>query len=309
MRRTLPALLVLSVPAALAAPALAQVAPPPGEKTTSEPYTPPPRPRPTATVPPQPQRPQRPERITLPDIERGTLVKRDAQGRVERLETSASVAALEINPMVTDELRPLIDEYLVERRKEAMERAVQYNDIARMVYNDGLIDTMDVGDRTKLEETLGYLHPLSMPGAEKVLQDDLSVFDDVAAEFNRVIANEYLAALQQDVIASAGEGDNIPQMVAREMFRDVTRDVMAAYHELMWNTGHLMISEQSLEAARPTEDQMRRIKPHYDRMLIVGREEQFARLAGEILDELNPEQQQAVLARTREKWRSMGRDL
>ncbi len=305
--------------------ASAQVAPPPAEKTVTEPFTPPPRPRPTATVPTAEQRAERqaqqeaeraarnarPARPELPDIEHGSLVQRDANGKVRRLETSASVAALEINPMIDAETRPLVDEYIVERRKDAMERAVQYNDVARRVYNDGLIDKMVVSDREALEETLGMLQPLSLPPAEFVLENELGVFDPVAAEFNRKISNEYLSALQAEAIAAGAEGDTaMPDLVAREMFRDATRDVMAAYHRLMWTTAHLMAGQtDSLSQISLTPEQRDQVERRMTRVLMAATETQLARAAGNIFDLLTEEQQQELLAITRENWASMGEDL
>ena len=319
---TAPLALSLAATALVLAPtADAQVAPPPAEKTVTEPFTPPPRPRPTATVPTTEQRAQqeaeraaqtaRPARPELPDIEHGSLVQLDPSGKVRRLETSASVAALEINPMIDAETRPLVDEYIVERRKAAMARAVQYNDIARRVYNEGLIDTMVVSDRESLEETLGLLQPLSLPPAEFVLENELSVFDPVASEFNRKIANEYLAALQNEAIIAGAEGDTaMPDLVAREMFRDATRDVMAAYHRLMWTTAHLMAGQtDALSKISITAEQRDEVERRMTRVFMAATETQLARAAGNVFDVLTEEQQQELLAFTRENWRTRGEDL
>ena len=319
---TAPLALSLAATALVLAPtAGAQVAPPPAEKTITEPFTPPPRPRPTATAPSAEQRAQqeaeraaqtaRPARPELPDIEHGSLVQLDPSGKVRRLETSASVAALEINPMLAAETRPLVDEYIVERRKDAMERAVQYNDIARRVYNDGLIDKMVVSDRESLEETLGLLQPLSLPPAEFVLENELSVFDPVASEFNRKIANEYLAALQNEAIIAGAAGDTaMPDLVAREMFRDATRDVMAAYHRLMWTTAHLMAGQtDALSKITMTSEQRDQVKQRMMRFVTASTETQLARAAGNVFDVLTEEQQQDLLAFSRENWRTRGEDL
>lgn len=321
--RSTAALMLVSCLSTLPTAALAQVAPPPGEKQVTEPFTPPERVRPTAVAPDPAEverrraaeeaaRNARPARVELPDIEHGTLVRRDANGKVRRLETSSSVAALELNPMVDAETRVLVDEYLFERRRDAMERAVQYHDIAWRVYTGELIDGMTIADREALEETLGLLQPVSLPGAEQVLEKELSVFDPVAAEFNRKIANEYLAALQAEVIeAGPGEGETMPDLVAREMFRDATKDVMAAYHRLMWTTGHLIGGrEQTLGSVSGiTAEQQNEIQRRRTRLLMADTERNVALATGRIMEVLTEEQRLQLLGATREWWKTRGEDL
>lgn len=232
---------------AAAAPALAQVVtPPPADQATPDEFklkTPPPAPPPPPprATPAQPSRnPARakPAEIPLPDLTYTSLVAKGADGKVASLTEAVDIAALKVNPMITDEERTKMADYLKER-KEAYEKVVIDNiEILDQIEN-GLLESTDWSSRDSFSPVVQATKPLMPPNAPKPVAVELEqrqMMNIQQKAFNAKIAKEYrdAFALPRPAAGAAPEEvkDHQRRVIAAAM-RDALDEPLQTYHNLV----------------------------------------------------------------------------
>ncbi len=231
--------------AATAVPALAQVVtPPPADQGTPDefklksppPAPPPPPPRP---APPAPRnnRPK-PVDIPLPDLTYKSLVTKDAAGKVTVLTEPVDIAALKVNPMVTDEERAKMADYLKER-KAAFEKVVIENlEILDQIEN-GLLETTDWAARDSFSPVVQATKPLMPPNAPKPLTVELEqrqMMNIQQKAFNAKVAKEYRDAVSIPRPPAGAPDDEVKdhqRRVIASAMRDALDESLQTYHALM----------------------------------------------------------------------------
>jgi hypothetical protein len=185
--------------ALLAAPALAQVVPPPPSEAPApeKQVAPiPPMPAPNVTPVTVPTR-KTATPVKLPDLPYKSLVVKGEDGKVQRLSEPAEYAALKHNPMLKPEEVENLRDYLAQR-KAAFEPIVAANvDLVEQI-EDGIFETIDVSKNENFAKLLNVGKPLKAPAAPKPVYEDLrdkQILTPEQAEFNRKISSEYNQAL------------------------------------------------------------------------------------------------------------------
>lgn len=124
------------------------VTPPPAPKPKEE-YTPPPQREPVrpTTRPAEPAEPA----FDPTTVEFEPIYTRDADGNIVAPEGAVEFAAIRNNPLIGDDISFLIEELLVERNARA-ESIVIGSSREAIELAMGIVDQMDFGDRTTVEE-------------------------------------------------------------------------------------------------------------------------------------------------------------
>jgi len=230
------ALLVAIVPCAAAYAQI--VTPPPASIPTptefelkTPPPTPPPMARPPlnpaanpAGNPARPTRP-RPAEIPLPDLKFTSLVQKDASGKVIALTKPIDLSALAVNPMVNDEQRAKMADYLKERSATFEQIVVNNLEILDQIEN-GLLESTDWTDRASFGPVVQATKPMMPSAAPKSLVLELEsrqLIDIQQKAFNAKIAKEY-----RDAMTLARPGADAPKEVVREHSK---RAIGSAYRE------------------------------------------------------------------------------
>lgn len=228
------------------APALAQVVtPPPADQSvpdefklkTPPPAPPAPPPRPATPPPRNPNRPK-PVEIPLPDLSYTSLIAKDAAGNVKVLQEPVDLAALKVNPMITDEERAAMAAYLAER-KAAFEKVVIGNlEILDQIEN-GLLETTDWSSRDSFSPVVQATKPLMPPNTPKPVSVELeqrSMMNIQQKAFNAKIAKEYRDAIAMPRPAAGAPAEEVKEHQRRVIaaaMRDALDESLQTYHALM----------------------------------------------------------------------------
>lgn len=141
------ACLILPLTALTFAPALAQIAPPPGPAPAPTPEWNPPKP--TTKLPANPDTRLAEERMArlpkLPDLPYDSLVKRDSANKVIRPKEPIQIAALRNNPSIDAETRNRLVAVLGHRQAKADRLAIENLDLVDKI-EGGAIDRLEGGD-------------------------------------------------------------------------------------------------------------------------------------------------------------------
>ncbi|MEL7472974.1 MAG: hypothetical protein AAGK04_06605 [Planctomycetota bacterium] len=262
---------IASLAILIACPAWAQVAPPPSKKPAPvREYTPPPRPQVAPPTPrPRPQPNPAPRPRELPEVEYESLVQYDEEGKLIRLNEPPTIAAIRVNPLIDDELKPAITDVLSTRNALFRELTVQYIDDAIAVDN-GLIESLRLEQRDDLQGVLAAVERLSTRTAEQELSD-LDIISDDAAAFTRKIATEYLNALRNELLGEIDpeavfDGAAGPQDVTVQMmFRQHLEEAMNSYTEIA-QAMPAFVSGGGLESLGLSDEQRSTIEPLVTRL-------------------------------------------
>lgn len=234
--------------AAAAAPALAQVVtPPPAQQDlpdefklkTPPPAPPPPPPRATPAQPaPRNTNRPKPVEIPLPDLEYTSLVTKGPDGKIVHLNEAIDVAALRVNPMISDEERAAMAGYLAER-KQAYERVVVENiEILDQIEN-GLLESTDWSQRDSFSPVVQATKPLMPPNAPKAVTVELEqrqMMNVQQKAFNAKIAKEYRDAFAMPRPAAGAPPEEVKdhqRRVIASAMRDALDESLQTYANLM----------------------------------------------------------------------------
>lgn len=247
---TLTRVLVATLLAGLAAPAFAQVVtPPPAQEVTPDEFKlkePAPAPPPPPPRPAQPDRPTRSNRpkpvdIPLPDLQYTSLVTKDAAGKVAPLDKPVDIAALKVNPMITDDERTAMAGYLKERTAAYEKVVVENLEILDQIEN-GLLETTDWSSRESFSPVVLATKPLMPPAAPKALTVELEqrqMMNIQQKAFNAKIAKEYRDAIaipRPEAGAPADEVKDHQRRAIAAAMRDALDESIQTYRALMHET-------------------------------------------------------------------------
>lgn len=176
--------------------AWAQVAPPPPSKPAETPeFKLPDAPPPSAT-PARPSQPatQPPPRQPQPQTQPYRSWETGADGMPLPLEKPVEWAALERNPMVGNVTMPRVMPFLVKRQHQMYTAVIQNLDLVRRL-TDGMIEKMDMANRTQMGEVLTAIKPLS---GNKTLTNTLreeNLLTAMQTRQNQAMAQDYFRVL------------------------------------------------------------------------------------------------------------------
>lgn len=207
------------------APAKTEPLPLPAEDVTapanSQPQMPPIRQAPPADVIP-------------PDLKWESLVKKDDKGNLVRLSIPAEAAAIKVNPLLNDEAKKAVAEYLAERREKFEGLVIANLDLVEDLDSDKLLK-LDVMDKQQLAWLKNAIKPFSQPVAPGPISTELAkrgVFTILQQKVNQKIAKEYSDESLKDAIkraesAAGGSMSKIQQVpvILREQAVDETLNV------------------------------------------------------------------------------------
>lgn len=242
--------LAVALAAGLCGVASAQIAPPPTQAPDPTPVAE------TPAVPPPVNNPQRPQpqqqtaeerarqtlrrdpsSVELPPLPYDSLVSRDTDGRVVRLEENAHFAALAVNPMLDDSSMERALGVIAARRDKVERRVAEHVDLIQQVLG-GAIDRVDIARPDSIRDVISVVRPFQELGH---LSDDLKdqgILNEQQWAFNWKIAQEYTSTYQQDVLAAAAENPdpNAPSpqtLFTRLVMNDFLREPLEVYHSLL----------------------------------------------------------------------------
>ncbi|MEO1583445.1 MAG: hypothetical protein AAFR96_02600 [Planctomycetota bacterium] len=132
--------------AGLSGQAAAQVVTPPPAPKPKEEYTPPPPPAPRPAAQPREVEPA----FDPSTVEFDPIYTRDDEGTIVGPEGNVEVAAVLNNPLVAEDVRPIIEELLKERDAQAEEIVIR-EPRAAIEYAGGVVDRMDFAERATIE--------------------------------------------------------------------------------------------------------------------------------------------------------------
>lgn len=219
----------------LGTPAMAQlVTPPTSAPAASDPFKIPERPPEPPKVDMAPGKggemppPPPPTKIEekLPDLPYKSLVEMDANGKLKLLTKPVDIAALEVNPTITDEAtKKKIAEYLAERRARFEHILTENVDLAEKLFG-GALDTLDLTDRNQIGEFNSMIKPLTQPAAPSNVGLELTkrgLITDVQKRFNDKIKKEYedarTKAFREAQPPAANKGDGARSLISSMMKR------------------------------------------------------------------------------------------
>lgn len=236
----------------LAAPSLAQVAPPPTTLPNDQPtYTPPPKPEPKPVAEPTPPHPQEgmqarkrnpndtedlPTNVPYPK-----LAVPGPDGRILRLRQLPDILAMRSNPNIgpatVERIMPLI--YL---RRFKMETAVIDNLDLYWELTSGMIENLNMSDIHEMGRAADMIKPL-VP--EITLSQDLlnrKILSRVQGGMNKYIVREYKKAVTDEI--QVLDGEKGLEEVMRFVLQDSLQEARLAYEgmlvELMGHTSSIV---------------------------------------------------------------------
>lgn len=245
LTRALAATLVPTMLAAVAAPAFAQVVvPPPADQATPDEFKlktppPPPPPPPPRATPPAPRNSNRakPPEIPLPDLAYTSLVTKDASGKVTPITEPIDVAALKVNPMITDEERAAMADYLNERKAGFEKIVIDNLEILDQIEN-GLFETTDWSSNESFSPVVRAIKPLMPPNAPKPVTVELEqrqMLNIQQKAFNAKIAKEYRDAFAIPRPPAGAPAEDVKDHTRRSIaaaMRDAVDESVQTYHNL-----------------------------------------------------------------------------
>ncbi len=194
--------------------ASAQVVTPPTEGRAPTPAyvppPPPPAPKPFEGAQPsegQPATPPPAAPITLPSLPYKSLAEKGTDGKLVPLTEPIYIAALRVNPTVTDDERKKIDPYLVTRRESYEQIAIDNIDFLQEIDN-GLIEKLNMTDSNDAKK-VQKIRALAGKGTLSAALRDAKLLTETQIRFGDKIVKERNEAEIAELKAAAGgkEGD------------------------------------------------------------------------------------------------------
>ncbi|MBU6414461.1 MAG: hypothetical protein KGS45_13440 [Planctomycetes bacterium] len=194
--------------------ASAQVVTPPTEGRAPTPAyvppPPPPTPKPFEGAQPseaQPTTPPPAAPVTLPSLPYKSLAEKGADGKLVALTEPIYVAALRVNPTVTDDERSKIEPYLKTRRESYEQIAIDNIDFLQEIDN-GLVDKLNMADPNDAKK-VQKIRALAGKGTLSAALRDAKLLSETQIRFGDKIVKERNEAEIAELKAAAGskEGD------------------------------------------------------------------------------------------------------
>jgi hypothetical protein len=237
----IPSALLLAA-ALTAAPALAQVAPPPPKAPEKTPeYVPP---QPTERPAPASQRRGRQPAsqndvkllgsgTPLPDIPYEPLVKLDESGKIIPLEVPSEYAATKNNPTTKGPIaQAMLAHFIHERQLQFEEILIENLDLALEI-EAGYFEQADYSDRAVMGTISQRVRPLAPPTAFGKEAEAKEVLTRMQAQFNTKIAKEYDTAVMREARAKMNAGDPAGAgLVMGPVMRSSVSESLYAYKRL-----------------------------------------------------------------------------
>lgn len=214
-RVLVPATLLVAA-AVTAAPALAQVAPPPPKPPEKTPEYVPPAPT-ERPAPASQQRGRQPASqndvkllgsgTPLPDIPYEPLAKRDESGKIIPLDVPSEYAATKNNPTTKGPIaQAMLAHFIHERQLQFEEILIENLDLALEI-EAGYFEQADYTDRSVMATISQRVRPLAPPTAFGKEAEAKEVMTRMQAQFNTKIAKEYDTAVMREARAKMNAGD------------------------------------------------------------------------------------------------------
>ena len=227
----------------IAAPAVAQVAPPPPKAPEKTPeYVPPaptesPQQRPAARPGRQPASSggaqfQR-EGAPLPDIPYEPLIKRDESGKIVPLEEPSEYAATRTNPTTKGPIAQAILAHFIHDRQLQFEEILIENLDLALEIEAGYFEQADYSDRSVMATISQRVRPLAPPTPFGKEAEAKEVMTRMQSQFNTKIAKEYDTAVMREARSKMNAGD--PQgagVVMGPVMRSSVSESLYAYKRL-----------------------------------------------------------------------------
>ncbi len=189
--------------------AVAQVVTPPPAPKPKEEYVPPserpapaPPPRPT-TQPAQPAQPQ----FDPTTVEFEPIYTRAEDGTIIVPEGSVEVAAIMNNPLIDDDIKFVIEELLKERETRA-EGVVTENAREAIEYALGVVDRMDFGDQSTVQDVARVAQELQMGDGAIADLSNQGVLTDQARAMSVHIWQDYNQAMTASLAERFAEAED-----------------------------------------------------------------------------------------------------
>lgn len=188
------------IPPTDARPATPEYVPPP----------PPPAPKPFEGALPsegQPSTPPPPASVVLPSLPYKSLAEKGPDGKLLPLTEPIYVAALRVNPTVTDDERSKIEPYLATRRQAYEQIAIDNIDFLQEIDN-GLIEKLNMADSNDAKK-VQKIRALAGKGTLSAALKEAKLLSDMQIKFGDKIVKERNEAEITELKAAAGgkEGD------------------------------------------------------------------------------------------------------
>lgn len=236
--------------------AMAQVAPPPpAAPAATPPYTPPaPQPKPEAKPrTPSPTAQANQEAIAAQKQAAGmdfqSIAEKDANGDIKPLPEPVEWYALKHNPIVKPIRLAMCEPVLRERRAKIESLAIDNVDIIERL-DSGLIQQLDMTDKTRISEIVQLIKPFQQMGTLTNELKKKKAIEDVQAAMNQRIVNDYIKrkaeaervkeGLPADMPKDAGKnGQNDPKNVSaidiltRLMLETAMGEPLFFYHQIL----------------------------------------------------------------------------
>ncbi|MEM8758676.1 MAG: hypothetical protein AAGF47_12965, partial [Planctomycetota bacterium] len=205
--------------------------------------TPPPPPRPADefTPRPQPARPAQPTRAPQPtrpaepafdptSVEFQPIYITNDDGTIAPPPGISELAAMRSNPLISDDLWPVLEVLLEERYADFNTRVI--NNPRRAVrIAAGEADNIDVGDRESLQGIAELSGPFDPQGGPITYLANQGVLDENMATMSRHIWRDYSNAMNVQIMEIAGDSDDQNEqlnMQARFLFSEGLGETYAA---------------------------------------------------------------------------------
>lgn len=153
-------------------------------------------------VPPPPPEPAAPPAPPLTEVDYESLVVRDGDGRLVRLERPVGLEALPRNPLINEDQWEGIGEVLEARRERLQGLAVDNTDIMLAIENgvfDQIKNVADDNGRVAMESARELIQPILEPLQPHQELAQQGVITDRQSRMTDLIMREYQSVLLRDV--------------------------------------------------------------------------------------------------------------
>ncbi len=197
----------------------------------------------------------------------------DADGTIVPPEGAVEIAAIMNNPLIDEEVRFLIEELLKEREQQA-EALVIANPREAIELGGGIIETMDFGDRTTVEQIARVAQELQLGGGAIADLMNLGVLTEQSRAMSVHIWQDYNHAVTAE-LAARHEGSEEPNALLNAQ----SRFLMGA-----------SMQEVELAFDRVARRALERLETNEARQALNLEGQRFRRAAAEVLSDLSDEQ-------------------
>ncbi|MEM9065001.1 MAG: hypothetical protein AAGB51_05870 [Planctomycetota bacterium] len=230
--------------------AAAQVVTPPGA----------PKPEPEAYVPPPPPEPVAPPEPPVTDIEFDTLIERDENGALIRLDQPVGLASIPRNPLIAEDQWPRVGEVLAERSRRLRELAVENTDIMLAIENGAIEEIIGVATedgRLIMESTRELIQPIIVTQPPHVELVESGVLTERQGLMNDRIMREYQSVLLRDVADSFDptneDGAAEIDLIVRSAFEQQIHEIRFEFDKVLHAVGTNIDKVLPAAALEPSE--------------------------------------------------------